>query len=286
MVKKTVLGRGLDALLSNKVAIEPPTNQAALKKILLDQIQPGRYQPRQHMDQAALEDLAASIKNQGLIQPIVVRRIELDRYELIAGERRWRACQLVGTMDIPAIVRDIPDQAAAALSLIENIQREDLNAIEEANALKRLIEEFGLTHQQTADAVGRSRSAMTNLLRLLELPAELKAMVERNELSTGHARTLLGLKDEVLQLKLAERIIAQQLSVRTTEELVKQALAPKVTKTLPPRVDANMRTLQDTLSERLGARVSINHSKRGNGKLVIEYHSLDELDGILSRIQS
>lgn len=286
MVKKTVLGRGLDALLSTKTALEPPTNQAALKKILLDQIQPGRYQPRKHIDPVALEDLAASIKSQGLIQPIVVRRIDVERYELIAGERRWRACQLAGMIDIPAVVRDIPDQAAAALSLIENIQREDLNAIEEANALKRLIEEFGLTHQQTADAVGRSRAAITNLLRLIELPAELKAMVERNELSIGHARALLGLKDEVQQLKLAERIIAQQLSVRTTEELVKQALAPKVTKALPARVDANMRALQDTLSERLGARVSINHSKQGNGKLVIEYHNLDELDGILHRIQS
>lgn len=286
MVKKTVLGRGLDALLSTKTALEPPTNQAALKKILLDQIQPGRYQPRKHIDPVALEDLAASIKSQGLIQPIVVRRIDAERYELVAGERRWRACQLAGMIDIPAVVRDIPDQAAAALSLIENIQREDLNAIEEASALKRLIEEFGLTHQQTADAVGRSRAAITNLLRLIELPAELKAMVERNELSIGHARALLGLKDEVQQLKLAERIIAQQLSVRTTEELVKQALAPKVTKALPARVDANLRTLQDTLSERLGARVSINHSKQGNGKLVIEYHNLDELDGILHRIQS
>ncbi|WP_020561308.1 ParB/RepB/Spo0J family partition protein [Thiofilum flexile] len=288
MVKKTALGRGLEALLSTKTALEPPTNQAVLKKIPLSQIQPGRYQPRRHMDQAALEELAASIKSQGLIQPIVVRRLAPDQYELIAGERRWRACQLVNMADIPAIVRDIPDQAAAALALIENIQRENLNTIEEANALKRLIEEFGLTHQQTADAVGRSRAAITNLLRLLDLPAELKAMVERNELSSGHARALLSLKDEAQQLKLAERIIAQQLSVRTTEELVKLALLGKIAKVAlpPPQIDADMRVLQDSLSERLGARVSISHSKRGKGKVVIEYHSLDELEGILSHLQS
>ncbi len=287
MVKKTVLGRGLDALLSTKsTALEPPlSNQASLKKIPLDQIQPGRYQPRTYMDQAALQELAASIKSQGLIQPVVVRRLESGKYELIAGERRWRACQIAGLTDIPAVVRDIPDQAAAALSLIENIQRQDLNAIEEANALKRLIDEFGLTHQQTADAVGRSRAAITNQLRLIELPDNLKSMLERNELSSGHARALLSLKDQKQQSRLAERIVTQQLSVRVTEQLVKQTLETKPTQVLSTKPDVNIRALQDSLAETLGAKVSINHTKRGKGKLVIEYNSLDELDGILGRFQ-
>ncbi|MEN9432869.1 MAG: hypothetical protein RLZZ422_458 [Pseudomonadota bacterium] len=287
MVKKTVLGRGLDALLSTKsAALEPPlSNQASLKKIPLDQIQPGRYQPRTYMDQAALQELAASIKSQGLIQPVVVRRLESGKYELIAGERRWRACQIAGLTDIPAVVRDIPDQAAAALSLIENIQRQDLNAIEEANALKRLIDEFGLTHQQTADAVGRSRAAITNQLRLIELPDNLKSMLERNELSSGHARALLSLKDQKQQSRLAERIVTQQLSVRVTEQLVKQTLETKPTQVLSTKPDVNIRALQDSLAETLGAKVSINHTKRGKGKLVIEYNSLDELDGILGRFQ-
>lgn len=287
MVKKTVLGKGLDALLSSKAALEPPvTNQASLKKIPLDQIQPGRYQPRTHIDQTALQELAASIKSQGLIQPVVVRRLDNDKYELIAGERRWRACQLIGLTDIPAIVRDIPDQAVAALSLIENIQRQDLNPIEEAQALKRLIEEFGLTHQQTADAVGRSRAAITNNLRLMELPPEVISKVERNEVSAGHARALLGLKDSTQQIKLAERIVVQQLSVRTVEQLVKQTLEAKTRVIVTtPRVEPNIRALQDTLAESLGAKVTIAHAKRGNGKLVIEYNSLDELDGILNRIQ-
>jgi ParB family chromosome partitioning protein len=287
MVKKTVLGRGLDALLSTKsAALEPPlSNQASLKKIPLEQIQPGRYQPRTYMDQAALQELAASIKSQGLIQPVVVRRLESGKYELIAGERRWRACQIAGLTDIPAVVRDIPDQAAAALSLIENIQRQDLNAIEEANALKRLIDEFGLTHQQTADAVGRSRAAITNQLRLIELPDNLKSMLERNELTSGHARALLSLKDQQQQSRLAERIVTQQLSVRVTEQLVKQTLETKPTQVLSTKPDVNIRALQDSLAETLGAKVSINHTKRGKGKLVIEYNSLDELDGILGRLQ-
>lgn len=287
MVKKTVLGRGLDALLSTKsAALEPPlSNQASLKKIPLEQIQPGRYQPRTYMDQAALQELAASIKSQGLIQPVVVRRLESGKYELIAGERRWRACQIAGLTDIPAVVRDIPDQAAAALSLIENIQRQDLNAIEEANALKRLIDEFGLTHQQTADAVGRSRAAITNQLRLIELPDNLKSMLERNELTSGHARALLSLKDQKQQSRLAERIVTQQLSVRVTEQLVKQTLETKPTQVLSTKPDVNIRALQDSLAETLGAKVSINHTKRGKGKLVIEYNSLDELDGILGRFQ-
>lgn len=287
MVKKTVLGRGLDALLSTKsAALEPPlSNQASLKKIPLEQIQPGRYQPRTYMDQAALQELAASIKSQGLIQPVVVRRLESGKYELIAGERRWRACQIAGLTDIPAVVRDIPDQAAAALSLIENIQRQDLNAIEEANALKRLIDEFGLTHQQTADAVGRSRAAITNQLRLIELPDNLKSMLERNELTSGHARALLSLKDQKQQSRLAERIVTQQLSVRVTEQLVKQTLETKPTQVLSTKPDVNIRALQDSLAETLGAKVSINHTKRGKGKLVIEYNSLDELDGILGRLQ-
>jgi ParB family chromosome partitioning protein len=183
------------------------------------------------------------------------------------------------------VVRDIPDQAAAALSLIENIQRQDLNAIEEANALKRLIDEFGLTHQQTADAVGRSRAAITNQLRLIELPDNLKSMLERNELTSGHARALLSLKDQKQQSRLAERIVTQQLSVRVTEQLVKQTLETKPTQVLSTKPDVNIRALQDSLAETLGAKVSINHTKRGKGKLVIEYNSLDELDGILGRLQ-
>ena len=236
------------------------------------------------MDAQALQELADSIKAQGLVQPVVVRRLTLGGYELIAGERRWRAAQLAGLTTIPAVIREIPDQAAAAMSLIENIQREDLNSLEEALALRRLIDEFGLTHQQTAEAVGRSRAAVTNLLRLLELSPEVKQLLEQRLLEMGHARALLSLNQAELQLKLAQKVVQRQLSVRETERLVKNLLEGA-----PPRkasvISVDVQRLEQQLAEQLGAKVEIRYNKRGRGKMVIEYNNLDELDGILSQIR-
>ena len=270
MVKKPGLGRGLDVLLSSARKSTPPEDGVTLQKLPVEQIQPGAYQPRSHMDAQALQELADSIKAQGLVQPVVVRRLTLGGYELIAGERRWRAAQLAGLTTIPAVIREIPDQAAAAMSLIENIQREDLNSLEEALALRRLIDEFGLTHQQTAEAVGRSRAAVTNLLRLLELSPEVKKLLEQRLLEMGHARALLSL--------------TRQLSVRETERLVKNLLEGT-----PPRkesvISVDVQRLEQQLAEQLGAKVEIRYNKRGRGKMVIEYNNLDELDGILSHIR-
>lgn len=284
MVKKPGLGRGLDVLLSSARKSSPPEDEVVLQKLPVEQIQPGTYQPRSQMDAQALQELADSIKAQGLVQPVVVRRLSLGGYELIAGERRWRAAQLAGLMTIPAVIREIPDQAAAAMSLIENIQREDLNSLEEALALRRLIDEFGLTHQQTAEAVGRSRAAVTNLLRLLELSPEVKQLLEQRLLEMGHARALLGLNQEELQVKLAQKVVQRQLSVRETERLVKNLLEGT-----PPRkevlISADVQRLERQLTDQLGARVEIRYNKRGRGKMVIEYNNLDELDGILSHIR-
>ena len=284
MSKKSGLGRGLDKLLSSANS-ESVTDASQLKLLAVEKISPSPYQPRKNIAQEGLQSLADSIKAQGLVQPIVVRKLADGQYELIAGERRWRASQLAGLLEIPAIVRELPDQAAAAMALIENIQREDLNALEEAQALNRLIHEFGLTHQQTAEAVGRSRAAVSNLLRLLELESQCKVLLEEGKLEMGHARALLALQGKQ-QIELAHKVAQYQLSVRATEKLVKQTLAGELQAIIAPKptLNADISQLQSRLADTLGAKVSINHSKRGKGKLVIEYNSLDELDGILEHI--
>ncbi len=284
MVKKPALGRGLDILLSSVRGDGEQADDTVLKKLPIERIRPGQYQPRTRMDTDALQELADSIKAHGLVQPVVVRKLGGGEYELIAGERRWRAAQLADLHEIPAVVREIPDQAAAAMSLIENIQREDLNALEEASALRRLIDEFGLTHQQTAEAVGRSRAAVTNLLRLLELQPETKALVDAGQLEMGHARALLALQSQP-QIDAAQKVAERQLSVRETERLVKSLLdtAQKPTPEFKPSPD--VLKLEQTLADTLGAKVAIRYNRTGKGKLVIEYNSLDELDGILGHIQ-
>jgi ParB family transcriptional regulator, chromosome partitioning protein len=288
--KKPALGRGLSSLIREAVA--PSRDEAGgdrLRNVPIEQMQPGKYQPRSHMDQERLAELAESIKSQGLIQPIIVRPIGADRYEIIAGERRWRAAQLAALREVPVVVRESDDHAALAMALIENIQREDLNPLEEALALQRLIDEFQLTHQQAAEAVGRSRAAVSNLLRLLELPDQIRGYVERHELEMGHARALLTLP--VAQaLALAQQSAAEGWSVREIERRV-QALqkgAPLATGNKPaPRKapDADIAALERELGEVLGARVAVQAGRGGRGKLVIQYHSLDELEGILERVR-
>jgi len=259
MVKKPALGRGLDILLSSVRGDGEQADDTVLKKLPIERIRPGQYQPRTRMDPDALQELADSIKAHGLVQPVVVRKLGGGEYELIAGERRWRAAQLADLHEIPAVVREIPDQAAAAMSLIENIQREDLNALEEAGALRRLIDEFGLTHQQTAEAVGRSRAAVTNLLRLLELQPETKALVDAGQLEMGHARALLALQSQP-QIDAAQKVAERQLSVRETERLVKSLLdtAQKPTPEFKPSPD--VLKLEQTLADTLGAKVAIRYN--------------------------
>ncbi len=289
--KKRGLGRGLDALLGgSKPAASGPaagaagaTADASLRQLPVDLIQRGRYQPRSDMRTESLEDLADSIRAQGVVQPVVVRPIGGDRYELIAGERRWRAAQLAGLHEVPAVVRDVPDEAAVAMALIENIQRENLNPLEEARALQRLIDEFGLTHEGAAKAVGRSRAAVSNLLRLLELEAEVKTLVEARTLEMGHARALLGLGG-AHQVEAARQVASRGLSVRATEQLVKGWLAGDRKKP-PPRPDPDIRRLEEELASRLAARVQLRHGRGGKGRLVIEYNSTDELEGILAHIK-
>ena len=299
-VKKSSLGRGLEALLGQTSARAPVAPAAAtapaardeLARIPLDLLQRGRYQPRIDMRPESLQELADSIKAQGVVQPIVVRPIDSaaggsQRYEIIAGERRWRAAQMAGLAEIAAVVRDVPDEAAVAMALIENIQRENLNPLEEARALQRLIEEFEMTHQSAAEAVGRSRVAVSNLLRLLELGDEVKGLVERRELEMGHARALLGLSGRKQQSEVAALVAKKGLSVRETEALVRRmvAHAEGATAAAPARtLDPNIRKLQDDLTDKLGAKVAIQHSTSGKGKLVVSYNSLDELDGILERL--
>jgi ParB family chromosome partitioning protein len=276
------LGRGLDALLS---VYEPSQEKDELKKLPLDLLQRGKYQPRTHMDKAALEDLAASIKAQGVVQPIVVRPITNGNYEIVAGERRWRAAQLAGLDSIPAVVRRIPDEAAIAIALIENIQRENLNPVEEANALQRLIDEFQMTHQRVAEAVGRSRAAVSNLLRLLTLQADVREMLESGKMDMGHARALLALEG-AQQSKTARQVVERGLSVRETENLVRRLLEkPAGRKGAHRHTDPDVRALQQKLTDKLGAKVRISHSKRGKGRIVIDFDSLDVLDGILARIR-
>jgi ParB family transcriptional regulator, chromosome partitioning protein len=305
--KKPVLGRGLSDLLSQAKARAvattavpiggPPSAGDAggesLANISLDLLERGRYQPRIDMRQEALEELAISIRNQGVIQPIVVRPLSLpvagqpQRYEIIAGERRWRAAKIAGLTTIPSVVRRVPDDAAIAIALIENIQREDLNPLEEARALERLIAEFGVTHQQAADAVGRSRAAVSNLLRLLELAPEVAELVEKRQLEMGHARALLGLTGRRQQIEVGNLVASKGLSVRETEALVRRMLTPASERrdAAEQHTDPNVRALQQELTDRLGAKVLIQQGSGGKGKLVVSYNSLDELDGILARIQ-
>ncbi len=281
-VKKRRLGRGLDALLG-EVKAATDTHTEELRQLPLDSLRRGRYQPRTHMDQAALEELAQSIKARGMVQPIVVRPLDNGDYEIIAGERRWRAAQIAGLDTVPVLVRRIPDDAALAIALIENIQRENLNPVEEANGLRRLLDEFGLTHEQIAEGIGRSRSAVTNLLRLLTLNPGPRSLLEEGKIDMGHARALLALSGTA-QDAAAKEVVAKGLSVRETEELVRRyQQQPRGEKRPSPPLDPDILRLQEQLSEKLGTRVAIQ-DRRGKGKLVIEYHSLEELDGILERI--
>jgi len=308
--KKPVMGRGLEALLGQMTrrpepgatpaapgAAPPPENKLPgdeFAHLPLDLLQRGKYQPRTDMRQESLQELADSIKAQGIVQPIVVRPVDgaagqSQRYEIIAGERRWRAAQLAGVATVPAVIRRVPDEAAIAMALIENIQRENLNPLEEARALDRLITEFGITHQQAADAVGRSRAAVSNLLRLLELPPEISSFVEKRELEMGHARALLGLSQRRQQIEVGSLVAKKGLSVRDTEAMVRAMLnkgsgGATVGKDGAKALDPNVQRLQDELSEKLGAPVEIQHTGSGKGKVVVSYHSLDELDGILGHI--
>lgn len=292
--KKRGLGRGLDALLTTSKNVrehEQPTadnvedlTKGELQKLPVEFLQPGKYQPRKDMSPEALEDLAASVKAQGIIQPIVVREVSQDRYEIIAGERRWRAAQMARLEEVPCLVKPVPDEAAVAIALIENIQREDLNAMEEATALQRLLEEFQLTHQEVADAVGKSRATVTNLLRLNNLEQETKTLLERGDIELGHAKLLLALQGDQ-QSDVARTIAAKGMTVREAEKLVRATLEPKKAPT-PKQPDADIQRLEQRLSERLGAAVAINHGRKGKGKVVINYSSLDELDGILTHFQA
>lgn len=287
--KKGGLGRGLDALLGAGAAIRsqtPPESTFAetLRSLPVEQIVRGRYQPRQDLREDTLQELADSIRVQGVVQPIVVRPSGEDCYELIAGERRWRAAQLAGLSEVPAVVREVSDRAAIAMALIENIQREDLNPLEEAAALQRLIAEFELTHQQAAEAVGRSRAAVTNLLRLLELSEEVRRLVQDRKLDVGHARALLTLP-HALQREAARQVLLRGLSARETEELVRRLRQDDAAPAGPKPVDPNIRSLQENLSERLGARVQLRHDTSGKGRMVIHYNNLDELDGIIARVK-
>ena len=288
-IKKRGLGRGLDALLglgADQVAIEE-ANGDQLKMVPVDLIQRGQYQPRLDMKTDTLQELADSIKAQGVVQPVVIRPIgDGGRYELIAGERRWRATQLAGLATIPAIIKRVPDAQAMSIALIENIQREQLNPIEEALALERLIREFSMTHQEVAEAVGRSRAAVSNLLRLLELEPPCREMLERGDLEMGHARALLGVVGAV-QIEAGRKIATAGLSVREAEALVRRLKGEQSEKPAAPKreVDPNVRQLEQSLSERLGADVAIRQVSGGKGTLVIHYGSLDELDGILAHIK-
>ncbi|MBD56905.1 ParB/RepB/Spo0J family partition protein [Pseudoalteromonas sp. SSMSWG5] len=299
--KKRGLGRGLDALLSSSKPAQSANNQqqatttpeqvsevvaeqknGELQKLAIEFLQSGKYQPRKDMSEEALEELASSIRAQGIIQPIVVRQIGADKYEIIAGERRWRAAQLAKLDTVPCIIKDVPDEAAVAIALIENIQREDLNAMEEAIALNRLLNEFELTHQQVAEAVGKSRTTVTNLLRLNNLNEDVKILLEHGDIEMGHARCLLGLEGEA-QSDAARLAVAKALTVRETEKLVRSILEPAPKKEVQEK-DPDVKQLEQKLAENLGAKVEINYNKKGKGKLVISYTTLDELDGILSRI--
>jgi ParB family chromosome partitioning protein len=277
---KRGLGRGLDALLGDVAAKEEKHQPQTLP---IEYMQRGKYQPRKDINPEKLQELADSIKAQGIIQPIVVRRIAHEKYEIVAGERRWRAAQLAGLAQVPIVVKDIDDRAAMAMALIENIQREDLNPLEEAEALRRLLDEFAMTHQLIADAIGKSRATVTNLLRLMELHPDVKKLLLNNQLEMGHARALLSL-DGPRQVAIAHKVVKDGLTVRATERLVKESQAePKVQKV--KIVDNDTLRLQNDLTAKLGAKVSIDHKDNGSGKVVIAYSSLEELDGIIGQFK-
>ena len=281
MVKPKGLGRGLDALLANDV--EDARSADSQQMLNVTQLQPGKYQPRSYMDDAALQTLADSIKTQGIMQPILVREIAADKFEIIAGERRWRASQMAGLEQVPVLVRDIADESALAMALIENIQRENLNPLEEAQGIKRLIDEFAMTHEKAADAVGRSRVAVSNLLRLLSLSLPVQDMLMHNKLDMGHARALIGL-DAAQQVMLANKIVHQHLSVREVENLVKNVSSEAKPKLQKTSMNRDVLVLQNTLSEKIGASVSISVKANGAGTLKINYSNLDQLDEIIKKI--
>lgn len=288
MVKKRHSGlgkRGVNVLISSKHKADSHVNEWRVEKLPLDQVVSGQYQPRQHFDAVALQELADSIKAQGLVQPIIVKWLDNQRYELIAGERRWRAAQIAGLETLPAIVRQVDEKQTLAMALIENIQREDLNPLEEARALQRLMQEFELTQLEVAEAVGRSRTAVTNLLRLLKLPDIIQNWLHEDLLSMGHVRALLSLS-EIEQIALAKKAIDQAWSVRQVEQAVQAQQRQKDSHGQSVKsVDANIQALQNRLADKLGAKVTINHGTKGNGKLEIQYANLDELDQILQRIE-
>ena len=300
--KKPSLGRGLAELspLLARRAVSPEPEKPPvlagdrLASLPVDLLQRGKYQPRADMRPETLGELADSIKSRGLVQPILVRPLprpnptESQRYEIIAGERRWRAAQMAGLAEIPAVIRDVPDEDAVAMALIENIQREDLNPLEEARALLRLIEEFGLTHQAAAEAVGRSRAAVSNLVRLMELTDEVKEMLETRQIEMGHARALLGLTTRRQQIEVAALVAKKALSVRDTEALVRRIIAPRAADSAgnsPAPPDPDIQRLETEIADKLGAKVAFQHAASGKGKLIVSYNSLDELEGILAHIQ-
>jgi len=293
MTTKKRLGRGLDALLG---AVDQDTGttknqktEATLRKIPIDQLQRGQYQPRLDMRKESLEELANSIKSQGIVQPIVIRQLQSQtdsKYEIIAGERRWRAAQIAGLSEVPAVIRNIPDADAIAMSLIENIQRENLNPLEEARALDRLIREFDLTHQEAADAVGRSRAAVSNLLRLMDLPEIVANLLISRKIEMGHARALLAVKDTAQQKSIALLIVKKSLSVRAAENYIRNFNGPNKTKS-NSRANNNpdIKRLEIEVSEKIGAKLCIEHKVKGNGRIIIDYNNLDELEGILEHIK-
>lgn len=277
MAKLKGLGRGLDALLGNN---EDAEEKDALKTLSLSQLQPGKYQPRTHMDQESLAQLSESIKAQGIMQPILVRRLEQGNYEIIAGERRWRAAKLAGLTEVTVLVREVADEAALAMSLIENIQRENLNPLEEAAGIQRLIDEFQMTHQAASEAVGRSRSAVTNLLRLLNLSSPAQDLLMKNQIDMGHGRALLALS-HAKQSEIAHEVVTKQLSVRETERLVQRLQNPK--EKIQAKPDRDVMRLQEDLSDKLGTKVVFKSGKKGAGKMIIEYSNFDQLDSIINR---
>ncbi len=279
MAKLKGLGRGLDALLSGNTDITDASGDR-LQNLEIALLQPGKYQPRSNMDQAALANLAESIKTQGVMQPILVRAMGVDHYEIIAGERRWRAAQLAGLTEVPAIIREVTDDAALAISLIENIQREDLNPLEEAMGIQRLISEFGMTHQTAAEALGSSRSAVSNLLRLLNLTEPVQEMLMQGKIDMGHGRALLAL-ESAQQIRIANMIVLKRLSVRETEKMIQQLIKPQTRKV--QKTDRDILVLQESVSERLGTQVTIKSGKNGRGNIIIHYSNLDQLDDILNR---
>ena len=277
---KRGLGRGLDALLGD-VSVKEDKDKQHLQTLPIEYLQRGKYQPRQDINPEKLQELADSIKAQGIIQPIVVRKVSFEKYEIIAGERRWRAAQVVGLIQVPVVIKDIDDRSAMAMALIENIQREDLNSLEEAEALKRLIDEFEMTHQHIAEAIGKSRTTVTNLLRLIDLHPEVKKLLANNQLEMGHARALLGVEG-IKQVTLANKVVKDGLTVRATERLVKESQTePKVVTV--KIIDNDTLRLQNSLTAKIGAKVTIDHKENGSGKVVINYSSLDELDGIIEQ---